>query len=205
MNDSYKTLLNPSQETLYKDKNSKFFGYAFPVINEDEVKEKLNHLKKMHPNAGHHCYAYQIGVEQIKYRANDDGEPNNSAGLPIYGQIQSFDLTNVLVVSVRYFGGTKLGVSGLIGAYRTSAQLTLDSSEIIEKTIQVYFQLNFNYDLMSKVLRIIKEKSLEIIEQNLTETCEYKIAVRKKDGESIYKIFDNLYQLKIKKLETHFL
>ena len=113
--------------------------------------------------------------------------------------------SNVLVVSVRYFGGTKLGVSGLISAYRTSAQLTLDSSEIIEKTIQVYFQLNFNYDLMSKVMRIIKEKSLEIIEQNLTESCEYKIAVRKRDGESIYKIFDNLYQLKIKKLESHFL
>ena len=98
MSDLFKTIEMPSKETLYKDKSSKFFGYAFPVNNEDEVKEKLSHLKKMHPNAGHHCYAYQIGVEQIKYRANDDGEPNNSAGLPIYGQIQSFNLTNCIIL-----------------------------------------------------------------------------------------------------------
>lgn len=205
MNDSYKTLSRPSEETLYKDKNSKFFGYAFPVDNEDEIKENLIYLKKMHPNAGHHCYAYQIGIEQIKYRANDDGEPNNSAGLPIYGKIQSFNLTNVLVVSVRYFGGTKLGVSGLISAYRNSAKLAIESSEIVEKIIQDNFQLNFNYDLMSKVMRIIKERNIEIVKQNLTETCQYIIAIRKRDSNSVFEIFDNLYQVEIKKLKPHFL
>tara|TARA_R110002074_G_scaffold193447_1_gene359291 strand:- start:347 stop:733 length:387 start_codon:yes stop_codon:yes gene_type:complete len=126
-NDRYKTILKPSEETLFKDRNSKFFGYAFPVLDEDDVKDCLEELKKKHHTARHFCYAYQIGIEDIKYRANDDGEPNNSAGMPIYGQIQSFDVTNILIVSVRYFGGTKLGVGGLINAYKTSAQLTLET------------------------------------------------------------------------------
>jgi putative IMPACT (imprinted ancient) family translation regulator len=106
-NDSYKTILKPSEETLFKDRNSKFFGYAFPVLNEEDIKDFLDDLKKKHHTARHFCYAYQLGVEEIKYRANDDGEPNNSAGMPIYGQIQSFEVTNILIVSVRYFGGTK--------------------------------------------------------------------------------------------------
>jgi uncharacterized YigZ family protein len=131
--DTYKTILNPSKETLFKEKGSKFFGYAFPVLDEDDVKNFLNNLRKQHHTARHYCYAYQIGIEKIKFRANDDGEPNNSAGLPIYGQIQSFEVTNILVVSVRYFGGTKLGVGGLISAYKTSAQLALQASEIVEK------------------------------------------------------------------------
>lgn len=112
--DTYKTITQASPETLFKEKNSKFFGYAFSVTNEEEVKEILTQLKKDHFSARHWCYAYQIGTENIQYRANDDGEPNNSAGMPIYGQIQSFDVTNVLVVVVRYFGGVKLGVGGLI-------------------------------------------------------------------------------------------
>jgi uncharacterized YigZ family protein len=161
--DSYKTIKKPSKESLFKDRNSKFFGYAFPVLNETEVKEHLDVLKKQHHTAGHFCYAYQIGTSEIRFRANDDGEPNNSAGMPIYGQIQSFDLTNILVVSVRYFGGTKLGVGGLINAYKTSAQITLDGAEIIEKTINVDFKIQFQYDLMNKVIRIVKEKNLNII------------------------------------------
>lgn len=203
MEDTYKTIKLPSKETLFKDRNSKFYGFAFPVITEDDVKEKLDEVKKMHTNAGHYCYAYQIGVEDAKYRANDDGEPNNSAGLPIYGQIQSFNLTNVLVVSVRYFGGTKLGVSGLINAYRTSAQLSIEASEILEKIIQVHFQLNFEYDLMSKVMRIIKERNLDILNQELTESCEFKIGVRKNDANAVFDLFNNLYKVDIKKLEPH--
>lgn len=200
-NDSYKTIKKPSEETLFKDRNSKFFGYAFPVLNEDDIKFFLEEVKKKHHSARHFCYAWQLGTEEIRYRANDDGEPNNSAGMPIYGQILSFEVTNILVVSVRYFGGTKLGVGGLINAYKTSAQVTLEASEIIEKTIDIHYQLNFNYDLMSKVMRIIKEKNLEIIHQKLELDCEIQISVRKNDSDSIFKIFDTFYKVEIKRLE----
>jgi uncharacterized YigZ family protein len=200
-NDSYKTIKKASEETLFKEKGSKFFGYAFPVFNEDDVKDFLEELKKKHHSARHFCYAYQIGVEDVKYRANDDGEPNNSAGLPIYGQIQSFEVTNILIVSVRYFGGTKLGVGGLISAYKTSAQITLEASEIIEKTIDVHFQLNFEYDLMNAVQRIIKEKNLEIIHQKLELACEYVISIRKKEAQTIFDIFENLYKVEVIQLD----
>ena len=135
MDDLYKTITTPSKETLFKDRNSKFYGYAFPVTEEASVKDFLKFLRKKHHTARHFCYAWQLGTESVRFRANDDGEPSNSAGMPIYGQIQSFDVTNILVVSVRYFGGTKLGVGGLISAYRASARLTLESSAIEEKTI----------------------------------------------------------------------
>jgi uncharacterized YigZ family protein len=199
--DSYKTIIKASEETLFKDRNSKFFGYAFPVLHEDDVKESIDLLKKKHHAARHFCYAYQIGVEQIKFRANDDGEPNNSAGMPIYGQIQSFEVTNVLIVSVRYFGGTKLGVGGLINAYKTSAQISLEASEIIEKTIDIFFQLNFQYDVMNKVMRIVKEKNLTIVSQKLELECEYMISIRKKEAQAIFEVFDNLYKVDIKTLE----
>ncbi len=201
-NDVYKTILTPSEETLFKEKGSKFFGYAFPVLTEDDVKDCLEELKKKHHSARHFCYAYQLGIEKIKFRANDDGEPNNSAGLPIYGQIQSFEVTNVLIVSVRYFGGTKLGVGGLISAYKTSAQMTLQVSDILEKTINIDYKLTFNYDLMNAVMRIVKEKNLNIISQKLELNCEYIISVRKKDAASIFKIFDDLYKVDIIKLVT---
>ncbi len=138
--DTYKTLAKPSEEILFKEKNSKFYGYAFPVTNEDEIKNHLETLRKQHHGAVHFCYAFQIGTNKIQYRANDDGEPSNSAGMPIYGQIQSFGLTNVLVVIVRFFGGVKLGVGGLISAYRTAAQMALEESEIIEKTIDIFLK-----------------------------------------------------------------
>ena len=203
MKDVYKTIEIPSEETLFKEKGSKFFGYAFPVTTEDEVKNHLEDLRKQHHTARHFCYAYQIGVNTIKYRVNDDGEPNNSAGMPIYGQIQSFELTNVLVVSVRYFGGTKLGVGGLISAYKASAHLALEASAIVEKTVDVYFQLNFNYDKMSVVQRILKEKDITLVNQKLEMDCEYVVSVRKKYAKQIFTLFDELYQVQIKKLETH--
>lgn len=199
--DIYKTIESPSQETLYKVKGSKFYGYAFPVATEGEVKNYLEEIRKQHHTARHVCYAYQIGVETKKYRANDDGEPSNSAGMPIYGQIQSFELTNVLVVSVRYFGGVKLGVGGLITAYKTSAQLSLENAEIIEKTIDVKFQLKFGYDLMNSVQRIIKEKNITIEKQQLALDCEYVISIRKKESASVFKVFDSLYKVSIKQIE----
>ncbi len=202
MLDTYKTILKPSEESLFKDRNSKFFGYAFPVFTEDDVKECLKELKKKHFSARHFCYAYQIGIEKIKFRANDDGEPSNSAGMPIYGQIQSFNVTNILIVSVRYFGGTKLGVGGLINAYKTSAQYALEASEIVEKTIDISFQLNFGYDLMNKVMRIVKENKINIDSQKLELDCEYKISIRKKDADKVFNLFENLYKVDIKKLEA---
>ena len=200
--DEYKTIEQPSKETLYKVKGSKFFGYAFPVTHEDEVKTYIEKLKKNHHTARHFCYAYQIGIEKIKYRVNDDGEPSNSAGMPIYGQIQAFNVTNILIVSVRYFGGTKLGVGGLISAYKLSAQFALEASNILNKTINKQFQLKFNYDLMNTVQRIIKEKNIEIVKQKLEIDCEYIIEVRKKEAQQIFTIFENLYKVDVKKLET---
>ena len=200
MNDCYKTIENPSEETLFKDRNSKFYGYAFPVLNEEEVKNALGYLKKKHHTADHFCYAWQLGTETLRFRANDDGEPNNTAGMPIYGQIQAFEVTNILVVSVRYFGGTKLGVGGLIQAYKNSAQITLEAAPIVEKTIDVVYQLNFDYDLMNKVMRIVKEKNITIVHQKLEAVCEYHIAVRKKDAVLIFDVFDTLYKLTIKEI-----
>lgn len=199
--DTYKTLAKPSEEILYKEKNSKFFGYAFPVTNEDEIKNHLETLRKQHHGAVHFCYAFQLGTDKIQYRANDDGEPSNSAGMPIYGQIQSFGVTNVLVVVVRFFGGVKLGVGGLISAYRTSAQMALENAEIVEKTIDIFFKIDFDYKNMNKVMRIIKEKNLSIISQNMNESCEITIATRKKNAELIFDIFDNLFEVEVKKID----
>lgn len=197
-NDTYKTIVKASDEVLFKDKNSKFFGYAFPVTSEDSVKLKLELLKKQHHSARHWCYAYQIGTENIMYRANDDGEPSNSAGMPIYGQIQSFDVTNVLVVVVRYFGGVKLGVGGLINAYKITAQLALESSKIITKTINKDYLITFDYKNMNKVMRVIKEKQLKIVNQKLELDCQIHISVRKKDAESIYGIFEKIFGVEIR-------
>ena len=199
--DTYKTIDVPSEETLFKDRNSKFFGYAFPVFTEEDVKEAIEGLKKKHHSARHFCYAWQFGTDKIRFRANDDGEPSNSAGMPIYGQIQAFDVTNILIVSVRYFGGTKLGVGGLINAYRTSAQYALEASEIKEKTIDIEYVLSFGYDMMNKVQRVVKERNLNIIAQKLEMDCQYTIAVRKKDAQTIFDIFDNLFKVEIKVVE----
>lgn len=198
--DTYQTIDVASEETLFKDKNSKFFGYAFPVFTEEDVKACLEKVRKKHHSARHYCYAWQLGTETKRFRANDDGEPSNSAGMPIYGQIQAFDVTNILIVSVRYFGGVKLGVGGLINAYRSSAKLALEVATIIEKTINIEYQLSFDYDMMNKVQRIIKERKLKIINQNLALACEYTISVRKKESEAIYTIFDTLFKVAIKKV-----
>lgn len=200
--DVYKTIAKASKETLFKDRNSKFYGYAFPVSNEEEVKECLEEVKQKHPSAGHYCYAYQLGAERIRYRVNDDGEPNNSAGMPIYGQIQSFNITNVLVVSARYFGGTKLGVGGLISAYKNSARLALEEASIIDKVIEVKFKLKFGYDLMNKVMRIIREKQLQIEDQQMGLDVQYIISVRKAKADEVYNLLQNVYQLEVKKLEV---
>lgn len=195
--DTYKTIETPVENILYKEKNSKFFGYAYPVANEDDVKQIIETLKKEHHTARHWCYAYQLGTETITYRANDDGEPSNSAGMPIYGQIQSFSVTNILIVVIRYFGGIKLGVGGLISAYRTTAQLTLENATILEKTINKTYCITFDYKNMNTVMRIIKEKNLEVINQKLELNCNIFISVRKKEASSVFKLFNHLYEIEI--------
>jgi uncharacterized YigZ family protein len=196
--DTYKTIAYPSEEILFKEKNSKFFGYAFPIASEDQVKPLIEPLRKRHFNAVHFCYAYQIGTEKITFRANDDGEPSNSAGMPIYGQIQSQDLTNVLIVVVRFFGGTKLGVGGLITAYKTAAQMALEATSIIEKTIDVHYLISFDYKNMNKVMRVIKEKNLEIITQKMEMSCEIEIATRKKNATIVLETFENMFEVAIR-------
>ncbi|AND63284.1 hypothetical protein AX766_02005 [Flavobacterium covae] len=198
--DTYTTLQEASPEVLYKEKNSKFYGYAFPVTNEDQIKTHLEHLKKKHYTARHWCYAWQLGTTQKHYRANDDGEPNNSAGMPIYGQIQSFDLTNILVVVVRYFGGTKLGVGGLISAYRESAKMALETSFLIEKTIDIQYKINFDYKNINKVMRVIKEKDLNVISQRMEESCELIISTRQKNADMVFSIFSSIFEVTITEL-----
>jgi len=201
-NDTYKTISKSSDEVIFKDKNSKFFGYAFPVSNEDDIKNHIENLKKQHHSARHWCYAYQLGTqeEHLTYRANDDGEPNNSAGIPIYGQIQSFEVTNVLIVVVRYFGGVKLGVSGLINAYKTTAQMALESSNIVTEIISKPIVVAFDYANINNVMRIIKEKNLKVIHQKLELDCEITISVRLSEVRSILETFESLYKIKIKVL-----
>ena len=196
--DTYKTILAASTEILYKEKNSKFYGYAFPVTTEMEIKNQIDILRKKHFGAVHFCYAFQIGTDTVQFRANDDGEPSNTAGMPIYGQIQSFDVTNILVVVVRFFGGIKLGVGGLIAAYRTAALMALETSVIVEKTIDIHYNIAFDYKNMNKVMRVIKEKNLMIISQKNENSCVIEIATRKKNSEMVFDIFKNMFEIDIK-------
>lgn len=201
--DTYQTIAGPSEAVLYKEKNSKFFGYAFPVASEDDIKNHLETLRKRHFGAVHFCYAWQIGTEKIAFRANDDGEPSNSAGMPIYGQIQSFRLTNILIVIVRFFGGVKLGVGGLITAYKTAAQMALENSDIVERTIDAHFVIAFDYKNMNKVMRVIKEKNLEIVSQKMEMSCEIEIATRKKNAKMVEEIFNSMFEIAIKQKNSN--
>lgn len=200
MEDSYRTLAEPTGKTLYKEKGSKFFSYAYPVSSEEEITSLLDELKATHRNARHWCYAWQLGAEQPSYRVNDDGEPRNSAGMPIYGQIQSFDLTNVLIVVVRYFGGIKLGIGGLIKAYKTAAQMALEKASITERTIDIVYELEFEYALMNTVMRVIKENNLNITEQEHTLRCKIKLNVRQMEAPKIENIFSEIYGVGLKKI-----
>lgn len=200
--DTYNTIDNAVENILFKEKNSKFIGYAYPITSENEVKIYIENLKTTHFSARHWCYAYQLGAETIRFRANDDGEPSNSAGMPIYGQIQSFEITNILLVVVRYFGGIKLGVGGLISAYKTTAQLTLAEANIVEKTINIHYKIIFDYKNMNKVMRIIKEKNLTIVNQKMELNCEIEIAIRKKSAKQIVDIFSTLFEIKISEIEA---
>ena len=176
MSDQYKTIAGASQGE-FKDRGSKFIAYAFPCYTQEDWQNNLEEVKKEHFKARHHCYAYRIGMDQNNFRANDDGEPSGTAGRPILGQIDSFELTNVFIVVVRYFGGTKLGTSGLINAYRTGAQEALNNATIIEKTVEDVYEINFSYALMSEVMNGVKKLDLEILEQLFENEGHLEIAI----------------------------
>jgi len=197
----YKSLTKPGKEILFKDKGSKFYGYCFPVENEEDINQALALLKEKHHKARHFCYAWQLGKTYDTYKANDNGEPNNSAGMPIYGQLQSFEVTNCLVVVVRYFGGTKLGVGGLISAYKATAKMALENAKIKTHTINKQIQITCEYDLMNKVMRLVKELNLNIIEQDLKIRCKFIISIRQNDFNKVKSRFEQVYGLEVKTLE----
>jgi len=166
-------------EGLYKEKGSKFLGFAFPCSSEEEAKNKLINLRKEHHLAVHFCYAFRFGADKKVFRASDDGEPSNSAGPPILGQIKSFDLTNVLVAVVRYYGGTNLGVGGLINAYRTAAKEAIENSEIIADEERVEIQIYFSFEFLPQVMKLIKShNSSKILEQLINQNCSLKLSLQ---------------------------
>lgn len=182
--DTYLSIKNAS-EGEFKDKGSKFLAYAYPVEKLSEIEEKLEHLRKQHYNARHHVYAYVLGVDKTQFRANDDGEPAHSSGDPVLGKIRSFNVTNVLVVVVRYFGGTKLGIPGLINAYKTAAHQALSNANIIKLTRRKYLWIQFDYAVMDHVNRLIHEQNLEVSEREFTADCKMKIGVRLKRADDL--------------------
>jgi uncharacterized YigZ family protein len=199
-NDSYLTIEQSCEPSIFKDRKSKFLGYAYPFENIDELKIIIEKLKKEHHSARHWCYAYRVGIEKINERANDDGEPSNSAGMPILGQIKAKNLSNTLVVVVRYFGGVKLGVGGLMNAYKTAAQMVLDEVKIVEKIRTKNLSIVFKYDDMNKVMRIIKEYKLNIKLQDLQAQGKIILSIRLDDFEKIKTLFEKIHTLTVKEL-----
>ncbi len=196
MEDVYNTVEKES-EGLFKDKGSKFLAFAFPLQNEEEVKEILSGLRKKHHSARHFCYAWRLGFKEFTYRANDDGEPSSTGGKPILGQLQSFNVTNIIIVVVRYFGGTLLGTSGLINAYKSAAADALNNAEIIQKIIEKEIILNFTYNELSEVMNIIKQENLSIKNTRFEESCNLTFFVRESEYERIHLIFENIYGVAI--------
>ncbi|WP_025764681.1 IMPACT family protein [Dyadobacter tibetensis] len=175
--DSFQTIQTPS-EGFYKDKGSKFLAYAYPIIKEEEAKQYLLNLKELHPKAVHHCYAYRLGLDRMSYRMSDDGEPSGTAGRPILNTLYSRELTNVLVVVVRYFGGTLLGVPGLINAYKTVTEEALDQAQLVTRHMVQHYKMKFAYIQMNDAMRIVKEMELPVISQQFEMDCEMILEIR---------------------------
>jgi uncharacterized YigZ family protein len=177
LKDSYLTIAEATESAM-RERSSKFLAYAYPVTNEEQIRQHLEALRKEYYDATHHCYAWRLGPHGEQFRANDDGEPSGTAGKPILGQLLSHDVTDCLIVVVRYFGGTKLGVSGLIQAYKEAAADVLAESKIIEKTVDTHLRIDFSYMAMNDVMRIIKDENPRIIEQKFDNLCTIRLAVR---------------------------
>lgn len=174
---SYQTIASPA-EGEYKEKGSKFLAYAYPMEVESDLDGFMASLRDIHPKARHYCYAYKLGLDGTRFRANDDGEPSGTAGKPIYGQILSFGLTNVCIIVIRYFGGTKLGASGLIHAYKEASKAALDNAAVIEKYLFVSYELTFGYDHMGHIMNALKDPEIEIINKVFENDCLVTIQVR---------------------------
>ncbi|MCD6178632.1 MAG: YigZ family protein [Bacteroidales bacterium] len=199
--DTYRMLSQPSRGE-FKDKGSKFYAYAFVVKTDSDIKEHLQELRKKHYDARHHAYAYILGVDKAGWRANDDGEPSGSSGKPIYGQLLSYDLTNTLIVVVRYFGGTKLGIPGLINAYRSAAKDAIEHANIIEKKIEDIYELTFTYPDMNNVMRILKDEGISPLMTDFQIDCRLQFKVRKQDSSRIYDKFKAIHTLKVTYIKT---
>ncbi|MDQ2179045.1 YigZ family protein [Marinifilum sp. D714] len=200
-NDTYKTISQQS-EGLYKEKGSKFITYAYPVSTEKEIKEHIAKLKKEYYDARHHCYAYMLGADKKNFRANDDGEPSSTAGKPILGQILSNDLTNILIVVVRYFGGTKLGASGLIHAYKTAAADAISNAEILDKTVNDIYDIHFDYLVMNDIMKIIKDEQPEQLGQDFNLTCKITLSIRQSEVERLIQKFEKITSVKAEYIRT---
>ncbi len=200
--DIYKTIIAPS-EGIYKEKGSRFVSIAIPVSEQEEIKPIIDKIKKEHHEARHHCFAYMIGSERINWRVNDDGEPSGTAGRPILGQINSFSLTNIIIVVSRYFGGTLLGVSGLIKAYRSAAASAINNAELTEKTLQEYYEIIYPYISMNDVMKILKEENIGQSEQSFDLECRIRINFRASLKEKIINRFSRIEGIKYLYIETH--
>ena len=197
MSDTYKTIIAPT-EGIYKEKGSKFLSFAIPVSNADEVKEIVKNYRKEYYDSRHVCYAYMLGAERKEFRANDDGEPSGTAGRPILGQINSRELTDILVIVVRYFGGILLGTGGLVVAYKEATTDALDQAEVIEKTVDETISIVFDYVLMNEVMRIIKDTNAQISSQNFEDQCAMQLSIRKQDAGLLSAKLAKIYGLQIK-------
>lgn len=195
--DTYLTVQGDTPVELFKDKGSKFYCYVYHIENPEQVRPIIQTLKEEHYSARHHCYAYRIGELTTTYRVNDDGEPSGTAGVPIYNQIQSFGLTNVLVVVVRYFGGTLLGVPGLINAYKSATQMGLQSSTVVEKIVCKDMTAHFDYAQMSSVMRIVKDFDLSVSSQDFQAKCRLYFSVRLSAVERVKTAFEELYLVRL--------
>ena len=200
--DTYKTIAS-SSHGLYKEKGSRFVSVAFPISCPDEVKPIIDKIKKEHHEAKHHCYAYMIGHERNNWRVNDDGEPSGTAGKPILGQINSFGLTNILIVVSRYFGGTLLGVSGLINAYRSAAASALQDAEKVEKIMQEYYEITYPYISMNDIMRILKEDNIGQSQQSFDLECRILINFRVSAKEKVLTRLSRIEGLRYRYIETH--
>lgn len=195
-NDRYITI-SRSAEAVFKDRGSRFLAFAYPVDDETDVKERLDHLRHAHPSANHVCYAYIIGADKMRYRANDDGEPNGSAGLPILNQLRSADLTNVLVAVVRYFGGTKLGVSGLIGAYKQAASSALQEARIVTRQPMQQLIIRFPHPATGAVERMVRQYDMKITNMAFEETCTWTLQLPKSLAQQVLQEVEGIPQTKI--------
>ena len=197
--DTYHTIAGPA-EGLYKEKGSKFLAFAFPVRSVEEVKQHLDRLRKEYFDARHHCYAYILGPRKDAYRVNDDGEPSGTGGRPIHGQLLSADLTDTLIVVVRYFGGILLGASGLANAYKAAARDAIGNAEVVEKTIDVSYRLHFEYALINDVMRMLKELGVQPRNQEFNLDCRMDVSVRQSQSVRVYDALSKLYGLGIEVL-----